>query len=101
MLVRVTSTGAAPTNSYAREGIHYAWVMASVTLLVLVMSAGFRATMGVLIVPLEDEYGWSAATISVAVFVNLLCFGAFAPFAAALHERFGLRRVIVTALSVV
>ena len=35
--------------------------MAGVTLLVLVMSAGFRSTAGVLIVPLEQEFGWSAA----------------------------------------
>jgi sugar phosphate permease len=65
------------------------------------MSAGFRATFGVLILPLQDEFGWSTATISAAMSVNLVCFGLSAPFAAALHERLGMRRVICGALAVV
>ena len=81
--------------------VHYGWAMAGVTLLVLVMSAGFRSTAGVLIVPLEQEFGWSAATVSSAVSINLIMFGLGAPFAAALHERYGVRRVTVTALVVV
>ena len=79
--------------------VHYAWVMAAVTLLVLVMAAGFRSTAGVLIVPMEDEFGWSRASISSAVAINLLAYGLFAPFAAALHDRFGLRRVMLATLA--
>src|SRR3954454_24438485 len=85
----------------ATTRVHYAWVMAGVTRLVLVMSAGFRATFGVLILPLQDEFGWSTATISAAMSVNLVYFGLSAPFAAALHERLGMRRVITGALAVV
>jgi sugar phosphate permease len=84
-----------------RSRLHYGWVMVGVTLLVLVTSAGFRATPGVLIVPLQHEFGWSRATISVAVSINLVAYGLCAPFAAALHERFGLRRVILSALAVI
>ncbi len=75
--------------------------MAAVTFVALVGSAGFRATPGVLIVPLQDEFGWSRGTISLAVSVNLLLFGLTAPFAAALMERFGIRRVVAIALLVV
>jgi sugar phosphate permease len=67
----------------------------------LLGAAGFRATPGVLIVPLQDEFGWSRTTISLAVSVNLVLFGLTAPFAAALMERFGLRRVVTTALLLV
>ena len=61
--------------------IHYAWVVAAVTWLTLLAAAGFRSTPGTLIVPLEHEFGWSRATISLAVSINLLLFGLFAPFA--------------------
>src|SRR6266571_9298591 len=61
-------------------------------------SAGFRSTPGVLIVPLEQEFGWSRATISLAVSVNLMLFGLFAPFAGGLMDRFGVRRVVIGAL---
>lgn len=79
--------------------VHYAWIIAAVTFLVVVITAGVRAAPGVLIVPLEQEFHWSRATISFAVGVNLLLYGAIGPFAAALMDRFGVRRVMT--LSVV
>ncbi len=81
--------------------LHYAWVVAAVTFLVLLTAAGFRATPGVLIIPLEHEFGWSTALIGGAVAVNLLVYGIGAPFAAAVVERFGVRRVCSIALVLV
>ena len=78
--------------------IHYAWVVAAVTFVALLGSAGFRATPGVLIVPLENEFGWNRAVISIAVSINLILFGLTGPFAAALMDRFGLRAVTLGAL---
>ena len=83
------------------RGVHRAWWVAAVAFVALVASAGFRATPGVLILPLQQEFGWSTATISLAVSVNLLLFGLTAPFAAALMESFGIRRVVGGALLVV
>ncbi len=96
---------AAPVTGLAawlsRRGVYYGFAMVAVTLLVLVMSAGFRSAPSVMIVPLQDQFGWSRATISSAVSINLVCFGLAAPFAAALHERFGIRRVVIAALAIV
>ena len=78
--------------------IHYAWVVAAVTFVALMGAAGFRATPSVLIVPLQNEFGWNRAIISVAVSINLILFGLTGPFAAALMDRFGLRIVTVGAL---
>jgi len=78
--------------------LHYAWVVAAITWITLLAAAGFRSTPGTLIVPLEHEFGWSRATISIAVSINLLLFGLFAPFAGGLMERFGVRRVVLAAL---
>src|SRR5256714_13568207 len=78
--------------------VHYAWIVAAVTFVALMGAAGFRATPGVLIVPLEHEFGWNRAIISFAVFINLILFGLTGPFAAALMNRFGIRTVTVGAL---
>src|SRR5262245_2089092 len=78
--------------------IHYAWIVAAVTFITIMGAAGFRATPSVLIVPLQQEFGWNRAVISVAVSINLILFGLTGPFAAALMERFGLRVVTVGAL---
>jgi hypothetical protein len=80
--------------------LHYAWIIVAVCFAVAVMTAGVRSTPGVLIVPLEDEFGWSRATISFPLGINLLLFGAIGPFAAAVMDRFGARRTITLALAV-
>ena len=77
---------------------HYAWVVAGVAFVTLLLASGFRSTPGVLIVPLQNDFGWSRATISVAVSVNLVLFGLTGPFAAAAMLRFGVRRVMLLAL---
>ncbi|MEI7760948.1 MAG: MFS transporter [Thermoleophilia bacterium] len=83
------------------RGIHYGWVVAAVSFLTLVTAAGFRSTIGVLIVPLQDEFGWSRATISAAVAINLILYGLGGPFAAGFYNRFGIRRVIALALGTI
>jgi MFS family permease len=80
---------------------HRAWIVAAVAFVALVGAAGFRAAPGVLMVPLQDEFGWSRTTTSLAVSVNLVLFGLTAPFAAALMDRFGIRRVTASALVLV
>ena len=74
---------------------HYAWIVVAVVFLALLAAAGVRATPGVLIVPLEQAFGWSSATISLAIAINLLLFGLMGPFAAALMQRFGMRRTVL------
>jgi sugar phosphate permease len=91
--VVLPKTGAIPSK------VHYAWVIVAVTFAVAVVTAGVRATPGVLIVPLEQEFHWSRATISFAIGINLLLFGAIGPFAAAVMDRFGARRTITLALA--
>lgn len=81
--------------------IHYAWIIVGVTCLVLLSSAGIRATPGILMVPLEEEFHWSRATIGFAVSVNLILYGCIGPFAAAVMERFGIRRTVLLALVMV
>lgn len=81
--------------------IHRAWWVAAITFVALLGAGSFRATPSVLIDPLHDEFGWSRGTISAAVSVNLILYGLTSPFAAALMERFGMRRVVAGALTLV
>ena len=76
-------------------------MVAAVTFVTLVGAAAFRSVPGVLMDPLHEEFGWSHGTIGSAVSVNLVLFGLFSPFAAALMDRFGVRRVVAIALILV
>ncbi|HTV37056.1 MAG TPA: MFS transporter [Xanthobacteraceae bacterium] len=82
----------------ARRKIHYGWVIVGATLLTTVVTAAAMSTPGVLIVPLEQEFGWNDAQISSALAIRLMLFGLFGPFAAAFMNRYGVRAVMVSAV---
>lgn len=83
----------------AASRVHYAWIVVALTFVVVVVTAGVRSAPGVLIVPLEGEFHWSRATISLAAGINLFVYGLIGPFAAAIMDRFGVRRTMTLALA--
>ncbi|WNO73958.1 MFS transporter [Streptomyces sp. NBC_00306] len=84
-----------------RPRIHRAWFVAAVTFVTIIGAAAFASLPGLLIDPLHEEFDWSRGTIGFAVSVNLALYGLTAPFAAALMDRFGIRRVVAVALTVI
>jgi MFS family permease len=107
MLIDVTQTTdrpAAATGDRAprpRPRIHRAWSVAAVTFVTIIGAAAFAALPGLLFDPLHEEFDWSRGTIGFAVSVNLALNGLTAPFAAALMDRFGIRKVVAVALTVI
>ncbi|AOF90118.1 MFS transporter [Sinorhizobium sp. RAC02] len=92
------STGTTISRFAARHGVHYGWVVAAATFLTMLVTAGAVGTPGVLIGPLQQEFGWSTSEISSAFAIRLVLFGLMGPFAAAFINRFGIRRVASVAL---
>ena len=88
-------------RSLTRRNVHYGWVVAGTTFLTMLVTAAAVGAPGVLILPLQREFGWDTASISLALAIRLLLFGLMAPFAAALINRYGMRRMILTALAIV
>ena len=74
-------------------------MVVAVIFLSLLVSAGLRSTPSVLLVPLEESFGWSRSSISFAAALGIFLYGLVGPFAAAAMEHFGLRRVLIGALS--
>ena len=74
---------------------HYAWVIVAVTFVSLLAAQAVRAAPGVIIIPLESDFGWDRATVSLAVAFSLITFGLGGPLGGTLIDRFGPRRVIL------
>jgi MFS family permease len=87
--------------SLGRRNVHYGWVVVGATFLTMLVTAAAMGAPGVLIVPLEKEFGWSTSEISAALALRLVLFGLLGPFAAAFMNRFGVKRVIVSALALI
>ncbi len=93
---------AQPLSAFlARHGIHYAWVIVAVTFVTALTTAGAVGIPGALILPLTHEFGWDTAQISSALATRLLLFGLMAPFAAALIGRYGVRRMVALAITLI
>ncbi|MFF6971510.1 MFS transporter [Streptomyces tsukubensis] len=92
---------AVPPAPGPRRRVHRAWFVAAVTFVTIIGAAGFASLPGLFFDPLHDEFGWSRGTVGFAVSVNLALYGLTAPFAAALMDRFGIRRVVAAALTVI
>ncbi|MFF2328293.1 MULTISPECIES: MFS transporter [unclassified Streptomyces] len=93
--------GRTPAPQPSRRRVHRAWIVAVVTFVTIIGGAAFNSLPGLLIDPLHTEFGWSRGQIGLAVSIDLALYGLTAPFAAALMDRFGIRRVVVVALSTV
>ena len=89
------------SDRLARGRIHYGWYVAGITFVTLLVAAGIRSMPSILIVPVEQEFGWSRATISFAVAINLILYGLIGPFAAAFMDRLGVRTTILISLALV
>jgi sugar phosphate permease len=82
-----------------RAPVHYAWIVIAITFVTLIAAAGIRATPTVLMVPLEQDFGWSRASISLAQSINLVLYGLMGPFSAALVDRLGARATMLGAMT--
>lgn len=85
----------------AARDIHYGWVVVAVTFLTSLTAAGAVGAPGVLMLHLQKEFGWTASEISSALAIRLVLFGLMGPFAAALINRFGVRAMALTSLSII
>lgn len=93
-------TSASTATSPAAR-LHYGWIVAGATFLSGLIMAGAVGAPGIFIIPLQQEFGWSTSDISAALAVRFFLFGIMAPFAAALINKYGVRRIVLIAQAIV
>ena len=84
-----------------RRGLHYAWVIAAVTFLAMLTTSAALGLPGAMLQPLSKEFGWTTDQLSSVFAVRFVLFGLLGPFAAIFIARFGLRRIMVVAASLI
>jgi sugar phosphate permease len=81
--------------------VYYGWIVVGVAAITVLVAAGIRAAPSLLIHPLEEEFGWARASISISASLGLLLFGLASPVAGAMIDRFGPRRLMLGGILVV
>ncbi|MFJ6611702.1 MFS transporter [Streptomyces sp. NPDC091289] len=100
-MAQLTTTSPTPAHRVREPRFHRAWVIAVVAGAAIVTAGAFTTVPGLLVTPLHENYAWDRGQIALAASVNMILFGLTAPFAAALMDRVGIRRVVVGALLLV
>jgi len=67
---------------------------------IALVSTGARNSFGIFIIPLEEEFGWSRFTLSLAVGTGYLVNGLTQPFAGHIFDRYNGKKVILVGLVV-
>ena len=83
---------------FGRRGIHFSWIVMGIAFLTMLTSSAALGLPGAFLLPLSKEFGWSTDAISGAIALRFALYGLIGPFAAVLMERYGLRRIICSAL---
>jgi len=83
---------------FGRRGIHFSWIVMGIAFLTMLTSSAALGLPGAFLLPLSKEFGWSTDEISGAIALRFALYGLIGPFAAVLMERYGLRRIICSAL---
>jgi MFS family permease len=79
---------------------HYAWVTLAVVFTSMLAGVGVRAAPGVMMVPLQQAFGWDVSTISGAVSLNIILLGATGPFLTGLMQGVGVKRTMIGCLTI-
>ena len=88
-------------SSTPQKKISYGWFVLAASFFVLFISMGARNSLGVFILPMSDDFGWSRGTISIALAIGWLANGVTQPLIGHIYDRYGARLVISVSLFVV
>jgi MFS family permease len=80
-------------------GIHYAWIIIVIAAFMHMAGGSVRQAFGVLIVPLQDQLGWSAASITLGYALCSITGALLAPLTGIATDRFGAKPVIMAGIT--
>ena len=77
-----------------RRRVYFGWWLVAASIVLMAVTSGTSFwSFGLYIQPVEDEFGWSRATVSFGIALSLLLSGLTAPLVGRVIDRYGPRRV--------
>lgn len=79
--------------------VHYAWIVIAIAAFMHMAGGSIRQAFGVLIVPLQEDMGWNAATVTLAFALASITGALLAPISGICTDRYGARKVIMVGVA--
>ena len=76
-------------SSTKNPGLYYGWYIVATAMFIAFITIGARNAMGIFVIPMSDEFGWSRGTISLAGALGFLINGLAQPFYGRWFDRRG------------
>ncbi len=80
----------------ANSGVYFGWYVVGASLFIALVTIGVRNAMGVFVIPMSEEFGWSRGAISLAGGLGVLVNGLTQPFLGMLFDRKGRISIVVS-----
>ena len=77
-----------------RPKVHYAWVLIGLSALLYLGGGSITQAFGVVVLPLQDERGWSQGSITLAYAINSIVSALFSPAAGWVADKYGTRKAL-------
>ena len=74
--------------------VHYAWIIIGLSVLLYLAGGSITQAFGVVILPLQDEYGWSQGSITLAYGISAIMSAVLSPGVGIATDRYGGRPVL-------
>lgn len=74
--------------------VHYAWIIIGLSVLLYLGGGSITQAFGVVILPLQEEYGWSQGAITLSYGISAIVSALFSPVIGIATDRYGGRPVL-------
>jgi MFS family permease len=75
--------------------VFYGWYVLAASFAMMFLNSGSRFVFGVMVKPMEEEFGWTRGAISSAVFLSMAVYALATVVTGRLYDRYGPKWVIV------
>ena len=82
-------------NRPGSKNIYYGWFIVATTFFVIMVTMGARNGVGVFVLPMSEEFGWSRSLISFAGALGILVNGLSQPILGNAYDKVGGRKLIL------
>ena len=79
---------------FPRLQVHYAWVIIGLSVLLYLGGGSITQAFGVVILPLQGEYGWGQGSITLAYGISAIISAVFSPVIGTATDKYGGRPVL-------
>ena len=79
---------------FPRLQVHYAWVIIGLSVLLYLGGGSITQAFGVVILPLQDEYGWGQGSITLAYGISAIISAVLSPVVGTATDKYGGRPVL-------